>query len=679
MPGNGYQPPFQSLPSGCCSNTAGRLAAVQFVNSNPSATQNGYDVQQLFYLYSYNQAGRVTIQDLRLTGAGGTSPRDLYANYTWDNMGRMTAQTYPLSGPQVAMSYDAMSNLSSETQAPCQSQDQTGNCQTYGSSAPLASATYNFAGQLSTLNYPGGFGQETRGYNSMMQLTSIASSQINMTYNYSATQNNGRIASSADAVTGENVSYTYDSLNRLIAAASTGVKWSESYSYDGFGNMTGKTSTMGTGANPQVDPYTNRARMINDYGFDANGNWLGVPGPLGNNLINTWNVENQLVSNGMVDSVGNPFTYTYDPGGKRVLQYSVSAKGYGPWGTLYFYGITGQRLGIYHLYYVTDIPTTVSVKMYFGGRLLAPVDRLGSVRGPNGPAYFPWGEEESPTTPNGTDKYATYFRDGVINGAGEDYANARYYNNNFGRFWSPDPSGAKVANPRNPTSWNKYTYAGGDPVNFVDPSGRCTAADSSTTCWADDGYLYHLIVQETNGGRGGALSSLCTMDGDPVPCMMITSDGYLRVPSGMDPLTPGLPQALSALYSGECLGNLFGMTVEQMASLLSSVNVITKSGPNPDDPHIFAEEFDPNESGNPVPGQYAIVLYPAAPGYNVGAEAANTIVHELVHVAFAMGYSVNSAWTQLDGQSDTGEVTNNNLVVNNCGVGSPEQMPPAGP
>ena len=43
-----------------------------------------------------------------------------------------------------------------------------------------------------------------------------------MTYTYSATQNNGRIVSSSDAVTGENVSYTYDSLNRLIAAARRG-------------------------------------------------------------------------------------------------------------------------------------------------------------------------------------------------------------------------------------------------------------------------------------------------------------------------------------------------------------------------------------------------------------------------------------------------------------------------
>ena len=109
--------------------------------------------------------------------------------------------------------------------------------------------------------------------------------------------------------------------------------------------------------------------------------------------------------------------------------------------------------------------------MYFGGRLLAPLDRLGSVRmGPNGPvAYFPWGEERT-TTPDGTDKFATYFRDVTNNGVGEDYANARYYNNNFGRFWSPDPAGVN-AHPNDPQSWNRYAYANDDPVNMFDPSG----------------------------------------------------------------------------------------------------------------------------------------------------------------------------------------------------------------
>ena len=48
-----------------------------------------------------------------------------------------------------------------------------------------------------------------------------AGAQVNMTYNFSATQKNGRIVSAVDGVTGENVSHTYDSLNRLIAAATT--------------------------------------------------------------------------------------------------------------------------------------------------------------------------------------------------------------------------------------------------------------------------------------------------------------------------------------------------------------------------------------------------------------------------------------------------------------------------
>ncbi len=491
---NGSATPFNNPPSGCCSNTAGRLAAVQFPNSNSNVGWFGDDVQQLVYLYSYNQAGRVTMQDLRLAGGGSLVPTmDFTATHTWDNMGRMTGMNYPLNGPQVAMYYDAMSNLSSETQVVCQAYDQNGDCVTWGPS-PLASATYNFAGQLTALNYNnfsitgsvgayGWFQTETHTYNSMLQLTNIASSspypsgaQLNMTYAYSTTQNNGRIVSSVDAVSGENVSYTYDSLNRLIAAATsgtTGVQWGDSYSYDGFGNLTSKVVTKGTAPQvyPQVNSATNQARMSGDYGFDANGNWLGA----GGSQINTWNVENQLIATSGSPSNGDP-TYTYDPWGKRVLQYSETHT-YGPGGTLYFYSITGQRLGTYQVSYVSanDPPLQQSVSMYFGGRLLAAVDRLGSVRNNangHGPiAYYPWGEERT-TTPDGTDKFATYFRDSNVGGVGQDYANARYYNNNFGRFWSPDPMGAAHAN--DPQSWNRYTYGGSDPVNRSDPTGLDT-------------------------------------------------------------------------------------------------------------------------------------------------------------------------------------------------------------
>jgi len=485
------QPPFYLLPSGCCSNLAGRLAAVQFPNSNSAVNNanNGTNVKQLLYVYSYNQAGRVTMQDLRLlSGTGYTPTADYYATYTWDNMGRMTALNYPVSGPQTAMAYDAMSNLSAATESICQTYDQNGNCLTWGSPLALASAAYNFAGQLTTFNfnnfsitgpYPSPWFQtETHSYNSMLQLTNITTTttnpsggQVNMTYTYSATQNNGRIVSSSDGVTGENVSYTYDSLNRLIAAATTGrgiVQWSYSYTYDGFGNLTSKVSGQGN-VYPQVDSTTNRARMINDYGFDANGNWLGTPGPPA--LVNTCNVENQLISNGAQDGQNRLYTYTYDPWGKRALQYATGGS-YGPTGTFYFYSITGQRLGTYSLQHL--VATQVSVNMFFGGRMLVAMDRLGSVRNKGGAniAYFPWGEERTSTT-DGSDKFATYFRDGQF----QDYASARYYNNSFGRFWSVDPGGVKAVNPKDPTSWNRYTYVNGDPVNHTDRRGLFLSAE----------------------------------------------------------------------------------------------------------------------------------------------------------------------------------------------------------
>jgi RHS repeat-associated protein len=49
------------------------------------------------------------------------------------------------------------------------------------------------------------------------------------------------------------------------------------------------------------------------------------------------------------------------------------------------------------------------------------------------------------------------------------YLRARYYNPNTGRFMSRDPydGDAKI-----PATLHKYLYAGGDPVNLKDPTGR---------------------------------------------------------------------------------------------------------------------------------------------------------------------------------------------------------------
>jgi RHS repeat-associated protein len=302
-------------------------------------------------------------------------------------------------------------------------------------------------------------------------------------------QNNGRIAQFSDSSTGEVVNYTYDALNRLIAATTsnnTGPVWGESYTYDGFGNLLSKVPTQGTA--PQV--YTGVNSSTNQMGpADANGNWLGSNSPQF-----AWDVENRMVFSGATDSASNWVTYSYDPWGKRVLQYaSAGSASTVSTCVLYFYGANGKRLGTYNCGYSNGqfVVSTANINMYFGKKLFAAgsetnqnavmTDRLGSVRGQNlsaSIAYYPYGEERT-STPDNTDKFGTYFRDGF----GQDYADQRYYTAVAGRFWSPDRGG--TAKPGNPISWNRYAYASGDPANRYDPAGHddedagCAAFDSS--------------------------------------------------------------------------------------------------------------------------------------------------------------------------------------------------------
>jgi RHS repeat-associated protein len=112
-------------------------------------------------------------------------------------------------------------------------------------------------------------------------------------------------------------------------------------------------------------------------------------------------------------------------------------------------------------------------------------------------SYFPYGEERT-STPDGTEKFGTYYRDGP----GQDYAQQRYYNNGTGRFWSVDPGGIGTADPSNPTSLNRYAYVNGDPVNFFDRYGQIEQAPGATDCIADPDYCEAYDWGCSYGGLG---------------------------------------------------------------------------------------------------------------------------------------------------------------------------------
>src|ERR1700690_872845 len=97
--------------------------------------------------------------------------------------------------------------------------------------------------------------------------------------------------------------------------------------------------------------------------------------------------------------------------------------------------------------------------------------------------YYPYGQERPSATTNGTEKFATYFRDADT---GLDYADQRYHAPGQGRFLSVDQSPASNAAVL-PGNWNRYAYVGGDPINKTDPMGMCSV-DDDPPCFSTTGY-----------------------------------------------------------------------------------------------------------------------------------------------------------------------------------------------
>ena len=263
------------------------------------------------------------------------------------------------------------------------------------------------------MTFTGGY-TETREYNANRQLTRqtavpAAGQGMDLTYNY-GTANNGRVASATDNLSGEQVTYTYDQLNRLTQAM-TNDAWGLSFGYDGFGNLTQQTRVQGTTApsmSVTVDPGTNRITTAG-YGYDANGNVTQTP----DGMTYDYDVANRMVSTNAV----------YNPKNQRVFDGTY----------FYYYGVRGELIGKYQPNWgatvtvggVTCTPVTLQdhqPNLYFNGRAIrlqghgyfVMTDRLGSVRvNSNGERmnYYPYGAEVGTETGEGRVKFGTYTRD----------------------------------------------------------------------------------------------------------------------------------------------------------------------------------------------------------------------------------------------------------------------------
>ena len=224
---------YDGTNNGFSSNTAGRVSQVNY--SGPHGLQ-------FSELYSYHSAGPVTTKRLSVSGiALGSNTANLDGSYAYDNFGHVSSVQYPFAqwsngtatsnGPQYSYSYDNLFRPN-HMSGP--------NGQTL-----VNSVSYGYGNEMLQLN-AAAF-TETRTYNANLQMTELVSgASVHFKYNYSATQNNGRIQSQMDVLSGETIAYTYDSLNRLINASGSGDPtgaWSQAFTYDGFGNLTQKSGS----------------------------------------------------------------------------------------------------------------------------------------------------------------------------------------------------------------------------------------------------------------------------------------------------------------------------------------------------------------------------------------------------------------------------------------------------
>jgi RHS repeat-associated protein len=164
--------------------------------------------------------------------------------------------------------------------------------------------------------------------------------------------------------------------------------------------------------------------------------------------------------------------YAYDGDGRRVKKVSASEV------TVFVYDAAGTLIAEYG-----------GAQPQAGSVSYLTRDTLGSTRVVTGQSgtvhsrhdYLPFGEEIDVLSVPGSgrgdfssynygtvrQKFTGYERDDEID---LDYAQARYFSSQAGRFISIDPilSSGKAGNPQ---TWNRYIYALNNPVNVVDPLG----------------------------------------------------------------------------------------------------------------------------------------------------------------------------------------------------------------
>ena len=428
--------------------------------------------------HAYDPFGRLLVDTQRVNAAAGANAATITTtvSYGYDTAGHVTSITYP-SGRKLSLTYTggALSAISlaptaSGTASPLISQIQW---EPFGPARSwlwhLASGTqahqrsFDTSGRLT--RYPLG--------SNLRDITYDAADRITKYTHYST-------AGAAQPALDQ--SFGYDAAGRLTSITANGASWT--ISYDANGNRTGVTLN-GAASTYTTEPTSNRLSSTSNparsFSYDPAGNTTA------STAVNPYNATYDLAGRmATLTKAGVTTTYSIDGNGRRVRKFSSTGVASA---VIFVYDQDGQILGEYdstgkavrEYVWLGDTPIAM-----FTPDSAAPtgnpivytihVDHLDTPRvvlDKNGAVRWRWlaepfGTTAPETNPSGLGPFAFNLRfpgQFFDSESGLHFNRHRYYDPQTGRYVESDPIGLAGGD------LSPYSYAGKNPVSYVDPEG----------------------------------------------------------------------------------------------------------------------------------------------------------------------------------------------------------------
>ncbi len=375
--------------------------------------------------------------------------------YTYDMNGNMKTMTYP-SGKVITYNYTndrAVGVLN-------------------GAANLASSITYKPFGGMNAITYGNGL-SGTIGYDNQYRISSITAGAA-LSLSYAGYDSNGNITAITDSLDAtKSKSFTYDNLDRLGTATSSGIWGSLAWTYDGVGNrQTENTNAYAYYLN------TNKLNTANglSFGYDNNGNTITEAA-----RQYVYNQNQRLIQ---VNDGSMTANYTYNGNGQRVKKVVNGTT------TIFHYSLSGQIIAESN-----SAGTIAAEYVYLNGQPLAKMegantyyyhnDHLGTPQKMTDSSgavvwsadYKPFGEATvTVSTITNNLRFPGQYFDAET---GLHYNYFRDYSPATGRYIEIDPLLLPIVYDREtyfavsyfistPNKLHNYLYAASNPLKFID-------------------------------------------------------------------------------------------------------------------------------------------------------------------------------------------------------------------